>query len=85
MAVMEISVFTRFLFTLREQCLLSLIVPTMVSDGIDPDINYICLLPICGQQISLERFFFVCVNELMLVGKRSMSSVAHTQLQVCLK
>lgn len=49
MAVMEIFVFTPFPFTPVRQCLPASIVPTLLSDGIDPDINGICLLLIYGQ------------------------------------
>lgn len=49
MAAMEISVFTPFPFTPARQHLPSSIAPTLLSDGIDPDINGICLLLIYGQ------------------------------------
>lgn len=44
MAVMEISVFAPRPFAPRRQRLPSSVAPTLLFDGIDPDINGICLL-----------------------------------------
>lgn len=44
MAVMEISVFTPLPFAPQHQHLPSLVAPMLLFDGLDPDINGICLL-----------------------------------------